>query len=149
MLSSIRRSCLQDCSFWVLAWAASGQCACPITDELIIQVAGWGAIVFGFVYIGAAVIQFLRARTGIPTFHAATTVVSDGIYGFTRNPMYAGGIALHAGVTLLLDHGWLLIMLVPLIAVLRYGVIAREEAYMEQKFGQAYRDYLARVPRRF
>jgi protein-S-isoprenylcysteine O-methyltransferase Ste14 len=121
----------------------------PGGDELIIQVAGWAAVVLGFVCIGAAVIQFLRARTGIPTFHAATTVVSDGIYSYTRNPMYAGGIALHAGVALLLDNGWLLVLLVPLIAVLRYGVVAREEAYMEQKFGQAYRDYLARVPRRF
>ena len=37
--------------------------------------------------------------------------------------------------------------LVPFALVIRYGVIAREEAYLERKFGEAYRLYKDRVPR--
>lgn len=36
---------------------------------------------------------------------------------------------------------------VPLLATLRWGVIARQEAYLERKFGDEYRAYRARVRR--
>jgi protein-S-isoprenylcysteine O-methyltransferase Ste14 len=42
---------------------------------------------------------------------------------------------------------WLLLMLVPFALVIRYGVVAREESYLERKFGDNYRGYRSRVRR--
>jgi protein-S-isoprenylcysteine O-methyltransferase Ste14 len=42
---------------------------------------------------------------------------------------------------------WVLVFTLPLAVTLRYGVVAREEAYLERRFGDAYRDYKARVRR--
>ena len=120
----------------------------PDGDAVVIEVLGWILVALGTVYVGAAVWALWRARTGIPTYRPATALVTGGIYRLTRNPIYAGAVAGTAGLGLLLDNCWLLVLLVPMIAVLRYGVIAREEAYLEGKFGQAYRDYRARVRRR-
>ena len=121
----------------------------PGGQFVIMKAVGWVALALGFYYAGAAIVKFRRAGTGIPTFQAATALVTDGIYRFTRNPMYVGGVLMLAGLALLLSNAWLLLMLFPVIAVLRWGVIAREEIYMEAKFGDAYRDYKSRVRRRF
>jgi protein-S-isoprenylcysteine O-methyltransferase Ste14 len=45
------------------------------------------------------------------------------------------------------DNLWLLVMLVPFALVIRYGVVAREEAYLERKFGDVYGAYRSRVRR--
>jgi protein-S-isoprenylcysteine O-methyltransferase Ste14 len=42
---------------------------------------------------------------------------------------------------------WPLMTLVPFALVIRYGLITREEAYLERKFGDVYRHYRARVRR--
>ena len=51
------------------------------------------------------------------------------------------------GLAIAFDNLWLLIMLVPFAFVIRYGVVAREEAYLERKFGDIYRGYRSRVRR--
>ena len=84
-----------------------------------------------------------RVETTMPT----TVIVSSGPYRFTRNPIYLamllGLIALAIGF----DTAWILITLVPFYLVIRYGVIAREEAYLERKFGSAYMGYKSSVRR--
>jgi protein-S-isoprenylcysteine O-methyltransferase Ste14 len=42
---------------------------------------------------------------------------------------------------------WMLALILPLAVTVRYGVVAREEAYLERRFGDTYRDYKARVRR--
>jgi protein-S-isoprenylcysteine O-methyltransferase Ste14 len=51
------------------------------------------------------------------------------------------------GLSIAFDNLWLLIMLAPFALVIRYGVVAREEAYLEGKFGDGYRGYRVRVRR--
>jgi len=51
------------------------------------------------------------------------------------------------GVAIAFDNFWLLMMLVPFALVIRYGVVVREEAYLERKFGNVYRGYRSRVRR--
>jgi protein-S-isoprenylcysteine O-methyltransferase Ste14 len=53
----------------------------------------------------------------------------------------------HPGLAVALDSAWLLIALVPFFLVIRYGVIAREEAYLERKFGEDHLGYTSRVRR--
>jgi protein-S-isoprenylcysteine O-methyltransferase Ste14 len=56
-------------------------------------------------------------------------------------------LLLYAGIGTAARSPWVLVLAVPLVIALRYGVIAREETYLERRFGDAYRDYKARVRR--
>jgi protein-S-isoprenylcysteine O-methyltransferase Ste14 len=51
------------------------------------------------------------------------------------------------GVAIAFDNLWVLAMLVPFYLVIRFGVVAREEAYLERKLGAVYLGYKSRVRR--
>ena len=74
-------------------------------------------------------------------------LVTTGIHGWTRNPIYLGMFLIYGGIGLAVRSPWVLILTLPLAITIRYGVVAREEAYLERRFGDAYRDYKARVRR--
>jgi protein-S-isoprenylcysteine O-methyltransferase Ste14 len=61
--------------------------------------------------------------------------------------MYVGMLVLYAGIGISARSPWVLILAMPLAFILRYRVVAREEMYLERRFGDAYRDYKARVRR--
>jgi protein-S-isoprenylcysteine O-methyltransferase Ste14 len=71
----------------------------------------------------------------------------DGLYARSRNPIYVSLTAILAGLGLAGDSLWVLGMVVPLLGLLRWGVIAREERYLTGKFGERYLGYRARVRR--
>ena len=96
---------------------------------------------------GAAMIRFRRARTSMVPMRPSTTLVTSGPYRITRNPMYVGMAFLYAGLALALGVVWALNVLPLVLAVVDRQVIAREERYLEAKFGQSYRDYRQRVRR--
>jgi len=93
------------------------------------------------------IVTMRRARTNIYPGLPATALVTDGPFRFTRNPLYVALAILFAGLSLEVDMAWGFVVLVPLLLVMHYGVIRREERYLEGKFGDAYRAYLGRVPR--
>ena len=73
-------------------------------------------------------------------------LVADGPYRFVRNPLYLGSLLMAAGIGLLASPiGWLVLMAGMVLALLR--LIGREEAFLQEKRGDAYRAYLERVPR--
>jgi len=112
--------------------------------------AGWlGAIVFvvGLALVTWAIVAITRAGSNVPTNLPATTIVEGGPYRFTRNPIYLGMFLGLIGLAIAFDNLWLLMMLVPFALVIRYGVVVREEAYLERKFGNVYRGYRSRVRR--
>lgn len=113
--------------------------------------AGWivgGAlIVVGLSLFAAGVRDFSRAETPLPTNRPARVLVTTGIYRRTRNPIYLGFFTAYVGIGVAAASPWILILLLPLVVTIRYGVVAREEAYLERRFGDAYRDYRARVRR--
>ena len=74
-------------------------------------------------------------------------LVTTGIHGWSRNPIYLGMFLIYAGIGTAAQNLWILILLVPLAIAMRYGVVAREETYLEKLFGEAYRDYKIRVRR--
>jgi protein-S-isoprenylcysteine O-methyltransferase Ste14 len=88
-----------------------------------------------------------RAGTNVSPNEPTLTIVGDGPFRFTRNPLYVSMTGLYLGVTLLVDALWPLLLLVPLVLVAHYGIIRREERYLEAKFGETYRAYNARVRR--
>ncbi len=93
------------------------------------------------------VLTFLREGTNIPPDEPALKVVTSGPYRFTRNPMYLGMLIMLLGLALIFSLEWYLLLWLPFFATLHNGVVIREEAYMEKKFGQEYSDLLKRTRR--
>ncbi len=87
------------------------------------------------------------AGTNIDPGKPSTTVVTSGPFRFTRNPLYLFLLGLYLGVTVAVATVWPLLFLVPMFLVLHFGVVRREERYLEAKFGEPYRAYTARVRR--
>lgn len=90
---------------------------------------------------------FHRIGTHALPWKPALQLASSGIYAHTRNPMYLGLGLLVVGLAIALGSVGTLIMLVPAALVLHYGVVLREERYLERKFGDDYRRFKAAVPR--
>src|SRR5579859_4158366 len=112
--------------------------------------AGWiGTVIFLLaIALGvSAVITMIRAGSNVPTHRPTTIIVGHGPYRFTRNPIYLGMFLGQIGLAIAFNSLWLLMTLVPFVLVIRYGVVAREEAYLTRKFGDVYRGYCSRVRR--
>ena len=89
----------------------------------------------------------LRARTNIDPYKPATALVTGGPYRFTRNPIYVAMTLLYVGAALSFRIIPALILLPIALLLLQFGVIRREERYLEAKFGDRYRQYRSRVRR--
>ena len=103
--------------------------------------------VLALALIAWAIVTITWAGSNVPTNLPTTTIVESGPYRFTRNPIYLGVFLGLIGLAIAFDNLWLLLMLVPFALVIRFGVVAREEAYLERKFGDDYRGYRSRVRR--
>lgn len=104
-------------------------------------------VTIGFVLALRAVQMFRRAGTHVAPGQPATALVTAGPYRFTRNPIYIGFMLVFFGLSIVLTSVWILLLLVPVLLILQRGVVLREEAYLDRKFGDAYRAYTERVPR--
>src|SRR5262245_48089041 len=120
--------------------------AVPEGDGLRWIIAG-SLILIGLALAAAGIRDFSRAATPVPTNQPTRRLVTTGLHGWTRNPIYLGMFILYGGIGVAARSPWTLILTVPLAIAIRYGVVAREEAYLERRFGNAYRAYKARVRR--
>ena len=125
----------------------------PGTDMLQWIIAG-SMIILGVAIMAAGIRNFSRAATPVPSNQPVRALVTTGIHGWSRNPiyvgmffLYAGMFLIYAGIGIAVRSPWILILALPLAVTIRNGVVAREEAYLEHRFGDAYRDYKARVRR--
>lgn len=83
-----------------------------------------------------------------PSVHATVSkVYQSGIYAYSRNPIYLGVSLWMLSGALYFDMLWIMIVMVPLIIVMNKVVIEKEEAYLEQKFGEDYIAYKKKVRR--
>ncbi len=119
---------------------------------------GGGGYAFagGALLIAAGIVLAMLGLKGLisagTTFHtdaANSALVVSGIYRHSRNPIYVGLILVYCGLAAMLASPWALALLPVFVYFLRYLAIGREEAYLIRRFGQPYRDYMARVPRWF
>jgi protein-S-isoprenylcysteine O-methyltransferase Ste14 len=90
---------------------------------------------------------FVRSGTNVNPFKPSSVLVTTGIFAYVRNPMYVGLGCLVAGIGFALASDWTLVMLVVAALLIHFGVVKREERYLEAKFGAAYRSYMSTVPR--
>jgi protein-S-isoprenylcysteine O-methyltransferase Ste14 len=90
---------------------------------------------------------FARKGTAVEPWKPTTAIVTTGPFRITRNPAYLGMALLYIGITLLADVPWALLVLPVVVVVIDRLVIAREERYLERKFGREYLDYKRDVRR--
>lgn len=91
--------------------------------------------------------RFKQAKTGIIPFDEATTLVTSGLYRYTRNPMYLGMFMVLIGVALMMGSIGPLLPVWFFVLVIRYNFVAGEERFLEAAFGQDYLDFKHKVRR--
>lgn len=130
----------------ILAWFT----ALPFVPVTLI----WPARILAIVLLGvgllialAAEIQFKNAGTAVRPDKPTSTIVTTGVYRWSRNPMYLGMSLCMAALALGLNSIWFLVMLVGAVFAVTKLAIEREEAYLERKFGERYTSYKSTVRR--
>ena len=110
----------------------------------------WAALALSILGVAIVVLaaRTLRAAgTNVDPLRPTTAIVTAGPYRFSRNPIYVGLTLLYLGLASAFNTWWAVIVLVPILAIMHLGVVRREERYLEQKFGEPYREYRSRVRR--
>ena len=110
---------------------------------------GWLFLAGGVGIAGWAAWCLSRAGTGIPTNLPTTAMDTTGPYVTTRNPIYIGLTLSYLGLASLLDSPLTLVLLPFVLVAVHVGVVLREEAYLEAKFGDSYRMYRDNTKRYF
>ncbi len=114
---------------------------------------GWGFPLGFIVVFAAANIKLFAARemvgvkTNLNIRKPANDLATSGLYSVSRNPLYIGIILLNIGIGCIVNSWWILLLSAGLAATLQKGVIEPEEASLEQKFGDRYLRYKAKVRR--
>jgi protein-S-isoprenylcysteine O-methyltransferase Ste14 len=90
---------------------------------------------------------FRSAGTPVPGNQPTTTIVRVGPYRFSRNPIYLAFALFQAGIALAINDAWMLITLLPAIALMAFVVIPREERYLTARFNEEYTRYRENVRR--
>jgi protein-S-isoprenylcysteine O-methyltransferase Ste14 len=102
--------------------------------------------------LGLALVVLARrefARAGQPTDPGQPTrqLLTTGVFSFSRNPLYLGGILFLVGLVLTFGLAWAGLLLIPALVACHFILILPEESYLAAQFGAAYRDYAATVHR--
>jgi protein-S-isoprenylcysteine O-methyltransferase Ste14 len=120
-----------------------------ISGALRTGLRGLGGILFCLGAAGLAWMVATMKRAEAPIHNSATptVMVESGPFRLTRNPMYLFGSIAYAGLALVLRELWSLALLPAVLTATHFGVVLKEEAFLERRFGAAYRQYRARVRR--
>ena len=108
---------------------------------------GLAAVVLGFAGGAWAFVTMRRTHQDPDPRTPSPELIPGGPYRYSRNPMYVGMTLIQAGVGGALGNLWILLLLVPTLFILRRGVIEKEEAYLERRFGASYLRYRESVRR--
>ena len=127
----------------LLTWYFGG--TSPQNLPLIIF--GLGLIGFGFLLAFNSIARFIRAKTGVVPFSESTTLITDGFYKYTRNPMYVGMNSFLLGLLIILNNPINFTFLVIFFFIVRNLFVIKEEVQMEETFGEDYLSYKGRVRR--
>lgn len=110
----------------------------PVGWVLVLSFAGWNAW---------SLWLFRRHETGLLPGQATHTLIEEGPYRLSRNPLYVGMLALNLGLAFLVPTFWGLVLFPAAVLLVLWGAIRPEERFLHERFGGAYDDYARRVRR--
>lgn len=128
-------------------WLDRNQLSLPFDLGTMTHPLGWLAIGIGGALFAWTMQTFMRHRTTVNPYVAASSLCTSGPFRYSRNPIYLGDWFILTGVSLLLGTFWPLVFAPLIWIMIRFGVIRHEEAHLDAKFGDTYRGYKARVRR--
>jgi protein-S-isoprenylcysteine O-methyltransferase Ste14 len=133
---------------WLFQWLLPLPIIVPgrIWDDVMAGV-GYALVATGITVGWLALKSFAAMGTPFDPTARAEALVTFGLYNRTRNPMYLAAVIAFVGLALATGSIWRFLALPPLIWVLHNLAILREEAHLDARFGDAWQDYAARVPR--
>lgn len=134
---------------WAVAYTLHQFWPLALPPSIWLQIAGIVLIAIGLGLIVVIGLRFRKARTHIEPWKPSTALVTTGLFSFSRNPIYLAFCIITAGVGLLVNSLWVVISALPVALLIQVLVISKEEAYLENQFGDAYRAYKNRVRRWF
>lgn len=108
---------------------------------------GWLLFALALALAVAVAWRFKRAGTTIKPFQRSSALVTDGLFAYSRNPIYLGMVVGLLGICLALGSLGPLLVVPPFVYILQSRVIAAEERMLEDAFGEAYLEYCRRVRR--
>jgi len=108
---------------------------------------GWAMALASPVVAGMAFRAFRAAQTSVRPDRPASSLMTQGIFARTRNPLYLAMLLLYVGIAVFFGALGPLVLAPLLVFAMQHWVIGREERYLTGKFGQAYLDYRQRVRR--
>lgn len=123
------------------AWALNREMPMQVALGQLGTIAGWSLIALGLAGFAWALWTIGAHRTTVNPYKAATTLVTTGPFQYSRNPIYVSDWLVYAGISLLLQSIWPLVIAPLIWFLMRYAVIRHEEAHLQAKFGAAYTDY--------
>ncbi len=92
-------------------------------------------------------INFRQKSTHIEPWKPTSTMIVDGIYGVSRNPIYLLFCSYPIGIGFFMGKGWVILSTIPSLVLVYKFAIAPEERYLAAKFGEQYHQYCRKVPR--
>ena len=126
---------------WGLDWCRSWLIL-PATHWVGPRVALAGALILlGLGLNGYCAWQFKRANTRIEPWRATSSIITQGPYRYSRNPIYLGFAIAAAGIALVFNSCWMLLSALAFVWIANKFVIEKEENYLERKFGESYSNY--------
>ena len=132
---------------WLAGWLATLTWADPVALGPWRVPLGW-ALVGAFVgWNGWALWLFGRHGTGLLPGQATRTMIEEGPFRLSRNPLYVGLLGLYVGLALLVPTLWGLVLFPVAVLLVLVGAIVPEERFLRERFGAEYGDYRRRVPR--
>jgi protein-S-isoprenylcysteine O-methyltransferase Ste14 len=118
-----------------------------MADPLVRMLCGAAIVAIGAFITVSGRQALVRSGTAVNPLHPTTALVTAGIFGWKRNPLYVGVSFALCGVALIFALDWLPLLLIPACLLMHFAVVRREERYLERKFGDEFRRYTSHVPR--
>ena len=134
-------------SGWLLGWLLNKVYPIAWLPDALTWPLGAVLIGCGVLCAASAFLALRRARTPVDPYSPTTAIVSEGSYRFSRNPLYLALSVFYTAAAAVANMLWPLLLLPFVIWGIQRGVISREERYLENKFGEAYLQYKAKVRR--
>jgi protein-S-isoprenylcysteine O-methyltransferase Ste14 len=112
-----------------------------------IEIFGYLLVLFGITITILVATSFRRAGTAIEPWKPTTSIVTTGFYAWSRNSIYAGFCLINIVIGIASNSIWIFVSFIPAAFLLYHVAIAKEEAYLAEKFGEECLTYKNKVRR--